>query len=236
MSCVLKKSQKENVVLKIDEYGSYTDKDDGKLKTVHRFTWKNNNNITIQVITYGGIITSVQMPDKNGTIKDLVMGYDDLSGYLKSTTYFGATIGRCANRIRKGEFKIDGITYNVSTNRDGNHIHGGLKGFDKVNWEYHVDGTKVTLSYQSADGEEGYPGAIIANVTFELTADNRFLIDYKATTTKPTIVNLTNHSYFNLAGHNAGAKELYNHVVCISANYTTEVDEQQIPTGTKQSI
>lgn len=145
--------------------------------------------------------------------------------------YFGATIGRVANRIGYGRITIDGVQYNLSTNLGKHQLHGGFVGFDKVLWNHYVDGAKVVLSYKSADGEEGFPGDVIVNVTFELTTDNKFTIDYKATTTKSTFVNLTNHSYFNLAGHNKGAGELYKHVVSINADRITEVDNDAIPTG-----
>ncbi|KAJ8915082.1 hypothetical protein NQ315_014337 [Exocentrus adspersus] len=126
---------------------------------------------------------------------------------------------------------IEGVTYKLATNDGENHLHGGIKGFDKVIWEYFIKNTAVVLSYHAADLEEGYPGDVVVNVTFQLTVDNEFLIDYKATTSKPTVVNLTNHSYFNLAGHDKGAKELYNHVVSINADKVTEVESDGIPTG-----
>lgn len=166
--------------------------------------------------------------------------------------YFGATVGRVANRIGYGKIKIDDNIYNVTQNLGQHQLHGGLKGFDKViytqlmdfctlkqfqiNWEYHVEGTKVIMSYDSADKEEGFPGNVLVNITYQLNDKNEFLIDYKATTTKPTFVNLTNHSYFNLSGHNAGAKELYNHVVTINADQITDVDKDSIPSGRNQII
>lgn len=232
MSCPAKYAQKANVEFEEDEFGLFTDKTDGQTKPVRRFTWRNTSNITVQVITYGATITAIKVPDKNGTVKDIVMGFNDMKGYLNPLNpYFGATVGRVANRIGHAKITIDDVTYNVAANLGEHQLHGGFKGFDKVNWEHFVDGTKVVLSYRSADGEEGFPGDVITNVTYELTNDNRFLVDFKATTTKPTFVNLTNHSYFNLAGHNAGAEELYKHVVTINADYTTEVDKDSIPSG-----
>lgn len=147
--------------------------------------------------------------------------------------YFGATVGRVANRVGYARITIDDIVYNVSANLGEHQLHGGFKGFDKVNWNHYVDGTKVILSYLSKDMEEGYPGDGLVNITFELTKNNEFSVDFKATSSKPTFVNLTNHSYFNLAGHAKGAVELYKHVVCINADYTTDVDDNSIPSGKK---
>lgn len=140
-------------------------------------------------------------------------------------------MGRVANRIGYARITIDGVQYNLSKNLGKHMLHGGFVGFDKVIWNHYVDNKKLVLSYKSADGEEGFPGDVIVNVTFQLTADNKFVVDYKATTTKSTYVNLTNHSYFNLAGHNKGAEEVYKHVISINADRTTEVDEDAIPTG-----
>lgn len=234
MSCPAKYVQKSGVELEEDEFGLFTDTSDGISKPVRRFTWRNTSNVQVQLITYGATITSIKVPDKNGTIKDIVMGFNDMNGYLNPLNpYFGATVGRVANRIGNARINIDGVTYNVTANKGAFQLHGGFKGFDKVNWTHFVDGTRVVLSYRSADGEEGYPGDLLVNVTFELTAENQFRIDYKATTTKATTVNMTNHSYFNLAGDGAGAEELYKHVVCINADQTTETDDNSIPTGTE---
>lgn len=149
--------------------------------------------------------------------------------------YFGATVGRVANRVGYARITIDDVTYNVSANLGQHQLHGGFKGFDKVNWNHYVNGTQVILSYLSKDMEEGYPGDVLVNISFELTRNNEFLVDFKATSSKPTFVNLTNHSYFNLAGHNKGAIELYKHLVSINGDYTTDVDENSIPSG-KQNI
>lgn len=141
-----------------------------------------------------------------------------------------------ANRVGFARITIDDITYNVAANLGQHQLHGGFKGFDKVNWNHYVDGTKVVLSYLSKDMEEGYPGDVLVNISFELTKNNEFLVDFKATSSKPTFVNLTNHSYFNLAGHSKGAEELYKHVVSINADYTTDTDENSIPSGKFQSV
>ncbi|XP_008199065.1 galactose mutarotase isoform X2 [Tribolium castaneum] len=211
----------------------FKESDFGRLgpKLVKAFTWKSSN-VSVQVITYGATITSIQMPDKKGVSADVVTGFRNLEEYQNPLNrYFGATVGRVANRIKFGKVKIADTSYSLSTNRGAHHLHGGFKGFDKVIWEYYVSGNKVIMSYHSADGEEGYPGDVVVHATFELTENNEFLVEYKATTTKPTFVNLTNHSYFNLAGHDAGASELYKHVVCINADQITEVDNDSIPTG-----
>ncbi|CAG9865559.1 unnamed protein product [Phyllotreta striolata] len=215
-----------------DGFGVFTDKRTGVTSPVRRFTWKNRNNVNVQVVTYGATITSIKLPGVDGKIDDIVMGFDNVDGYLNPLNpYFGATVGRVANRIGLARFTIEGHTYQVTANSGRHTLHGGLRGFDKVNWNHHVEGTKVVLSYLSMDGDEGFPGDVVANVSFDLTDDNEFLVDFKATCTKPTYVNLTNHSYFNLAGHGKGADELYKHVVTINSDRTTEVDCDSIPTG-----
>lgn len=224
--------QNDGVEFDEDEFDSYVDKDTGKTLSVRRFTWRNSSGVSVQVITYGATITSMKLPDKNGTVDDIVMGFDDMKGYLNPLNpYFGATVGRVANRIGYARITIDNDSYNVTANLGEHTLHGGIKGFDKVNWNPYIDGTKVTLSYLSKDLEEGFPGDVITNITFELTNDNRFLVDFKATSTKPTFVNLTNHSYFNLAGHGLGAEEVYKHLISINADHTTEVDKNSIPSG-----
>lgn len=189
------------------------------------------------MLTYGGYISAIEVPDKKGNVEDIVVGFKNFNDYLKpENAYFGATIGRVANRIRNGEMTVEGIKYKLPTNDGSNHLHGGTRGFDKVLWESHVQGNKVVLSYLSQDAEEGYPGDVLVNVTFELTAGNELLTEYKATTTKPCPVNLTNHSYFNLGGSDSGAKELYKHVVTINADKITEVDGGSMPTGNMNQL
>ncbi|KYB29855.1 galactose mutarotase isoform X1 [Tribolium castaneum] len=219
------------VKLTQDQFDLYTYKNTGKSVSVRSFTWTNQSHVSVQVITYGATITSMKVPDKNGAIKDVVGGGSTIAEYQKAEVYFGATVGRVANRIGNGQFRLFDQIVNVSKNLGKHQLHGGFVGFDKVIWEYYVSGNKVIMSYHSADGEEGYPGDVVVHATFELTENNEFLVEYKATTTKPTFVNLTNHSYFNLAGHDAGASELYKHVVCINADQITEVDNDSIPTG-----
>lgn len=220
------------VELEEDDFGFLLDKTRGASEPVRRFTWKNKHGMIVQVITYGATITTMKVPDKSGKIEDVVMGFNDMQGYLHPLNpYFGATVGRVANRIGYATIKIDDNKYQLSKNLGQHMLHGGFRGFDKVNWDAHIQGSKVIMSYDSPDGEEGFPGNVLVNVIFELTENNEFLVEFKATTTKPTFVNLTNHSYFNLAGHNKGAKELYKHVISINADYTTEVDENSIPSG-----
>lgn len=214
-----------------DVFGEFI-KDNGEQVKVKRFTWTNGNGMTVQVITYGATITSLSSPDKNGKIQDLVTGFNTLEEYESpANRYFGATIGRYANRIAKGRFNLDGAEYYLAQNNNGNALHGGIKGFDKVIWTPKLLGNKLELSYKSKDMEEGYPGDLHAIVWFELTENNEFKIEYKATSTKSTIVNMTNHSYFNLAGIDSGAARLYDHEVTINADKITEVDQLSIPTG-----
>nr|CAH7729459.1 unnamed protein product [Callosobruchus chinensis] len=218
---------KPPVILDEDEFGLWIGE-----TSVKKFTWRNINNVEVQVITYGATITSIKLPSAAGAVDDIVMGFDNMEGYLNPLNpYFGATVGRVANRVGNAKIYIDHNTYNVSANIGQHSLHGGFKGFDKVNWNHYVCGNKVVMSYLSKDMEEGYPGDVLVHVSFELTDENEFLIDFWASTTKPTFVNLTNHSYFNLAGHNKGVEELLKHEVCINADKITEVDKDSIPTG-----
>ncbi|CAB3368814.1 Hypothetical predicted protein [Cloeon dipterum] len=214
-----------------DIFGTFFDEETKTDVLVKRFTLKNSNNVSVQIITYGATITTINIPDKNGTLADVNLGFDDMNGYLLSTNpYFGAVVGRVANRIKGARFSIKGQQHNVAANRGENHLHGGIKGFDKKIWAANVEGSKVTFSYLSKDGEEGYPGDLLVNATYSLSEDNELVLEMKATCTKPTPVNLTNHAYFNLAGHNEGAKEIYEHELMLSADsYTPAVDA--IPTG-----
>ncbi|RZC33585.1 Aldose epim domain containing protein [Asbolus verrucosus] len=220
------------VNLREDEFGVYTDETAGKSIPVKRFTWENENKLSVQVITYGATIISIKFPDKDGIIEDVVTGFSNLTGYRNAENpYFGATIGRVANRIAFGKFDCLGTVVEVSKNAEPHQLHGGFVGFDKVIWEHFVDSNKLILSYHSADLEEGFPGSVVTHARFELTSKNEFVIEFKATSTKPTYINLTSHSYFNLAGHSKGAAELYKHMVCINADRITEVGDDGIPTG-----
>ncbi|KPI98241.1 Aldose 1-epimerase [Papilio xuthus] len=204
-----------------------------KNETVKKYTWQTKSGFKVSVISYGANIQSILVPDKVGELNDVVLGFDDLSGYVeRNEPYLGATVGRCANRIRGANFQIDGAEYQLAKNvSDHDHLHGGLVGFDKVNWNSVVDGSKVTFSYLSKDGEEGYPGDLLTNVIYDVTDDDVIHVQFIATSTKKTVINLTNHSYFNLAGHDAGAEEIYNHVISINADKITETTPQSIPTG-----
>lgn len=227
--CCKAKCGKSSVAIAEDVFGYL--KKDGESKPVKRFTFKNSNNVSVQVITYGGYITSIKVPDVKGNVEDIVFGFETFEEYLQADNrYFGATIGRVANRIAKGKMEVEGIKYTLATNNGENHLHGGVNGFDKVIWESYVKNNILTLSYHAGDMEEGYPGDVIVNVSFRLTSENEFIIKYEATTTKTTPINMTNHSYFNLAGNGKGSAELYKHLVMINADKITEVSSG-IPTG-----
>ena len=196
---------------------------------VERYTLTNGR-VTAKVLTYGGIVSELHVPDRDGKPGDVVLGFDTLDGYLKGHPYFGATVGRFANRIAGGKFSLDGKDYTLAVNNGPNTLHGGLKGFDKAVWKVEKStDSSLTLSYLSKDGEEGYPGNLTVHVTFTVTKDDALRLDYTATTDKPTPLNLTNHSYFNLAGPAAGA--ILDHVAQIEADSYTPVDDNLIPTG-----
>jgi aldose 1-epimerase len=200
-------------------------------KAVERFTLTNANGVVLQAINYGGIITSLRVPDRNGRLDDIVLGFDNLDGYLKDHPFFGAIIGRYGNRIAKGAFTLEGKTYKLATNNGVNHLHGGNKGFDKVLWaaEPVAGRNAIAFTRTSPDGEEGYPGNLRVRVTYTLTDANELIVDYSATTDKATPVNLTQHSYFNLAGQASG--DILGHQLMINADRYTPVDDSLIPTG-----
>src|SRR5690348_14567027 len=176
----------------------------GKLSdstAVDIYTLTNAHGVTAKITNYGTIITELHVPDRKGKMGDIVLGFDNLEQYLKGHPYFGCTVGRFANRIAKGQFTLDGQTYKLAVNNGPNHLHGGLKGFDKIVWKTEPQsGTALKFTYTSRDGEEGYPGKLDVTVVMTLTDANELRIDYTATADKATPVNLTNHSYFNLAG------------------------------------
>lgn len=214
----------EKVVPTRDSFGRLQDGTE-----ISRFTFKNKNNVTVRIINYGGIITDILVPDKNGKVVDINLGFDDIKGYEARHPYFGAICGRVANRIASGKFSLDGKEYQLPVNNDPNHLHGGVKGFDKAVWAARVDGDTLVLKYVSPDGEEQYPGELITEVRYRLTSKNELSIDYTATTTKATPINLTNHAYLNLAGQ--GYPNLEDHVLWIDAFTYTPLDENNIPTG-----
>jgi aldose 1-epimerase len=207
-------------------------------KPVQQFTLSNKNGMTVKIINYGATVTDVLVSDSTGKTTDVVLGFDDLDGYLHNTSYFGCIVGRYANRIAKGKFTLDKKTYSLATNDNGNHLHGGTVGFDKVIWQATpirmTDGTALLLKYTSKDSEEGYPGTLTALVTYTLTNNNELKIAYEATTDKSTPVNLTHHSYFNLAG--AGNGDILQHQMMINADKFTVVDKHLIPTGVLQNV
>ncbi len=192
-----------------------------------------NGGITAKVMTYGAILTELHVPDRNGKTTDVVLGFDNLDSYLAGHPFFGAIAGRFANRIAKGKFSLDGKDYTLAVNNGPNSLHGGLKGFDKKVWKAEdvsgKDGPAVKLTCVSPDGEEGYPGTMHVSVTYTVTTDAALKIDYTATTDKATPINLTNHSYFNLAGPASGA--ILGHEMMVAADKYTPVDETMIPTG-----
>jgi aldose 1-epimerase len=195
------------------------------------FTLRQANGGVVKITNYGGIITSWLAPDKNGQLADVTLGYDSLAGYLATSPYFGAIVGRYGNRIAKGKFALGGKTYTLATNNAPNHLHGGNKGFDKVLWqaaEFQTDSTVgLKLSYLSQDGEEGYPGNLAVEVTYTFGPDHSLRMDYRATTDQPTVVNLTNHAYFNLAGVGI----ILDHQLMLKAGRYLPVDKTLIPTG-----
>ena len=199
---------------------------------VFLYTLTNAKGVQVKISTYGATVTSWVVPDKNGKTSNIVLGFDSLSGYLAKPPYFGALVGRYGNRIAKGKFKIDTAVYTLATNNGANHLHGGLKGFDKQIWDATTASDSMPsllLSYTSKDGEEGYPGNLKVEVRYTLTDEDELKIDYNATTDKATPVNLTNHSYFNLTGD--AANTILNHTLMIAADNYTPVDSSLIPTG-----
>jgi aldose 1-epimerase len=202
-------------------------------QTVEKYTLKNEKGMAVDVITYGGIITSWTAPDKTGRYDNIVLGFDSLAQYMDSNPYFGAIIGRYGNRIAKGQFTLDGTTYTLATNNGANHLHGGLKGFDKVVWQAKEQtdeqGASLELSYTSEDMEEGYPGKVQTTVVYTLTDDNSLVVTYEATTDRKTILNLTQHTYFNLSGN--FAEDILDHQLQINADHYLPVDATLIPSG-----
>jgi aldose 1-epimerase len=205
-------------------------------KQVDIYTLTNSNGLEARIMSYGGVVVSLRVPDRQGRLGDIVLGYDQLDGYLKKGAYFGALIGRYGNRIGSGRFSLDGHEYRLAQNNGENHLHGGLTGFDKVVWTPAEvpasDGVSLKLTYLSRDGEEGYPGNLSVTVVYTLTNKNELKISYSATTDKSTVVNLTNHSFFNLAGTGSNLA----HEVMINADRFTPVDKGLIPTGEVRSI
>ncbi len=202
-------------------------------ETVDAYTLTNSEGMQIRAITFGGIITSIRVPDRTGKLDDVALGFDNLESYLRNPPYFGAIIGRYGNRIGRGRFTLDGKTYTLAINNRPNHLHGGNKGFDKVVWQAepfkNADSVGVVFTHTSPDGDEGYPGTLSLRVSYTLNDKNELAFDYEATTDKATPVNLTQHSYFNLGGEGNG--DILGHVMTIYASRITPVDQNLIPTG-----
>ncbi|MBU4270448.1 MAG: galactose mutarotase [Planctomycetes bacterium] len=205
---------------------------------VDLYTLTNANGLRVKIMTYGATITSVEVPDRDGLPANVTLSLDSLDDYLKGHPFFGSTVGRYANRIAKGKFSIDGKEYTLATNNGPNHLHGGEKGFDKVVWKAEPiegkDFVGVAFSYESPDGEEGYPGILSAKVTYSLTNNNELRMDYVAETDKPTVVNLTNHAYWNLAG--GGAGDVLDHLLTLNADRFLPTDDGLIPLGELEPV
>lgn len=215
--------------MKIISEGSFKKAHNGK--TTGLYTLKNSKGMITQITNYGAIIVSIIVPDRNGNLADVVQGYDTIDEYINGNSpYMGAICGRCANRIGKGKFSLAGKDYTLAVNNGPNHLHGGITGFSKVVWDVvQFSSTSLRLEYLSPDGEEGYPGNLKVSVTYTLTDENEIKIDYFATSDKSTVVNLANHSYFNLAGEGSGS--IYDHELSINGFFFTPTDESSLPTG-----
>ncbi len=205
--------------------------DEGKEAEI--FTLSNDNGITAKVTSYGATLVSLEIPDKNGKAADILLGFETLDEYVKDLTFQGCTVGRCANRILNGKFVLDGVEYTLATNDGNNHLHGGVKGFNKMFWDaesiQNDDSVGVKFTYLSEDGQENYPGNLAVTVIYTLTSADELKIEYEAETDKKTIINLTNHSYYNLAG--AGSGTILNHEMTINADSYTETNDELLPTG-----
>ena len=204
-------------------------------ENIYSYTLSNDNGMSTTIINYGATVVKLKVPDKNGKIEDVILGYDSLSSYVKGSSYFGGIVGRYGNRIAKGRFTLDGKEYQLPINNGVNSLHGGTIGFNKRVWEAkELSGPALQLTYVSPDGEEGYPGTLTITVTYSLTDKNGLKIDYKATTDKPTILNPTNHCYFNLSGDPNNT--ILNNIVMINADKFTPVDSTLIPTGQLEDV
>lgn len=235
-----KESKKEESTEKpetmVQEKLAITKSEFGKTKdstTIELYTLKNANGVEMDVITYGGRITSLKVPNKDGKLENVILGFDTIEDYQNDNPFFGALIGRYGNRIAKGKFTLNGEEFTLATNDGSNHLHGGVNGFDRVVWTAKpiegIENSSLQLVYRSKDGEEGYPGNLKVTVTYTLTKDNAVEVTYEATTDKTTVVNLTQHAYFNLTGD--FSKDILNHDVVINADAFLPVDETLIPTG-----
>jgi aldose 1-epimerase len=209
-------------------------------KPVDLYLLKNKNGVEVAITTYGGAVVSLKVLDRNGKLGDVVLGYDSLEGYENDKAYLGAIVGRYANRIAHAQFTLDGKAYTLAKNNGENSLHGGIKGFNKAVWTANEtpakDGQALELTYLSKDGEEGFPGDLHVRVVYTLANSNELKIEYTATTDKKTVVNLTNHSYFNLLGVGLGSGDILGHVLMIEADKFTPVDSSLIPTGELRDV
>ncbi|MCC2971828.1 galactose-1-epimerase [Massilia sp. IC2-476] len=196
-------------------------------ETITRFTLANANGMVARIIDFGGVITELLVPDREGRLADVVLGFDTLAPYESDSPYFGALIGRYGNRIARGRFTLDGREFSLPTNNGNNHLHGGAPGFDKLKWQATIEGDSLCLRYTSRDGEQGYPGRLDVSVVYELTDDNELVVRFHAVSDQATPVNLTQHSYFNLAGGGS----ILEHLLTIDADTFVAIDGESIPTG-----
>jgi aldose 1-epimerase len=222
------KPEQLTAMVKTESFGKTKDGEEVTLYTI-----TNKNGLVLKMIDYGATVVSVETPDKDGKLENITLSFPTLDGYLQRHPYFGSTVGRYGNRIAKGKFKIGDEEYTLATNNDANHLHGGKKGFDAVMWKgtkvENANGAGVKFTYTSADGEEGYPGKLDTTVTYTLTNNDELRIDYEAKTDKPTVVNLTNHNYWNLGGQGSG--QILGHELMLNCDKYLPIDETSIPTG-----
>lgn len=227
---------KQGKIISRIEKGLFGSTPDGR--EIELYTVVNKGGLKVRIITFGAGIPSLEVPDRNGKLVDITLGYDALEGYVNDPAYFGGVVGRYGNRIANGRFELNGIEYQLARNNGDNHLHGGIKGFNKVVWTAEPfekqDAAGVKLSYLSKDGEEGYPGNLSSAVTYTLNDENELEISYTATTDKPTPINLTQHTYFNLTG--PGKRDILGHELMLNADRYTPVDEGLIPTGEIASV
>lgn len=227
-ACFISCQTQNNLPIPKSEFGQLPDG-----TVIDLYTMTNEEGMQVQIMTYGATIVSLKVADNMGQIKEVTLGFDTLDEYLEKSPFFGCIVGRYGNRIAQGTFSLEGQEYTLAQNNGVNHLHGGVQGFDKVVWQAvpkkDENGQSVTFSYTSADGEEGYPGNLSASVTYSLSNENSLKLDYVATTDKATVVNLTNHTYFNLK--DAGVTDILDHTIKFNADYYTPVDETLIPTG-----
>lgn len=227
VACVLPESEKKDMEKKTESASAFTDSLNGK--KVELFTLKNNSGMEVSLTNYGATIVSILVPDKTGKNADVILGYDSIQGYYKGGAFFGCAVGRYANRIAKAKFNLNGKTYELAANNGPNSLHGGKVGFNKYVWDAKPSGNSVEFSMTSKDGDEGYPGTLNVTLTYTLTDSNELKLDYTASTDQATVLNLSNHAYFNLAG--IGSGKILDHQLQIFGNSITPVDNTLIPTG-----